>query len=200
MSINLPAGHYQIDPAHSRVGFSARHALVTRVRGAFDVVGSATFDPAHPEVNRVEVTLDVDSIDTRNADRDAHLRSGDFFDVERFPVMNFSARDVALSGAGVSLAGDLLVKGVAHPVSFDLTYHGWSVDPYGQERHGFEGEFVVDRRQLGLTWNVALEAGGLLVSEKVTLEFEISAIRHDLTDDASAPSSDATPSADSLAA
>lgn len=181
MSLSLPAGRYELDPTHSRVGFAARHALVTKVRGSFDVLsGVAHLDPRDPARAEVSVVIATASVNTHHAARDEHLRSSDFFDAASFPNMTYVAHGARLHATGVALDGALTVKGVEHPLTLELDYTGSAVDPYGNERHGFEGQVVVDRRDLGLTWNAAMEAGGLLVSEKVTLEFDVSAIRRDL--------------------
>lgn len=175
-AVLIPQGRYVLDPAHSRVGFSVRHAMVTKVRGAFSGV-TGTGVVGEDGSGSLEVVVDVASIDTRNADRDAHLRSGDFFDVERFPSMVFVASEAVQEGEQVRVSGDLTIRDVTRPVSFVLEFTGRATDPFGNDRVGLEGQVVVNRTDWGLTWNAALEAGGLLVGEKVTLEFEISAIR-----------------------
>ncbi|GIU86714.1 MAG: polyisoprenoid-binding protein [Acidimicrobiia bacterium] len=172
-------GTYEIDPAHSRIGFVARHAMVTKVRGSFDdFSGSGHFDAEHPGRSSLELTIRAASVDTRNADRDAHLRGADFLDVERYPMIGF--RSTAVEQVDVTrfrVTGDLTIKGVTRPVTVDLEYTGAAVDPFGNQRIGFEGGATVNRKDWGLTWNLALEAGGVLVGEKVHLEFEVSAIR-----------------------
>ncbi len=172
-------GTYTIDPAHSRIGFVARHAMVTKVRGSFDEFdGSGYFDAANPASSKLELTIKAASIDTRNADRDAHLRSNDFFDMGTYPEITFSSTSVEQTGdVHFRVTGDLTIKGVTRPVAVDFEYTGNAVDPYGNQRVGFEGTAVVNRKDWGVNWNAALEAGGVLVSENVTLEFEVSAIR-----------------------
>ena len=172
-------GSYAVDAAHSAVGFSARHAMVTKVRGQFtDFEGQATIDAAVPARSTVLVVIRAESIDTRSADRDAHLRSGDFFDVETYPEIRFESTDVQVKDPQTwSITGDLTIKGVTKPVTIDFTYTGSATDPFGNQRAGFEGSVVVNRKDWGLTWNAALETGGVLVSEAVTLEFDISAIK-----------------------
>ncbi len=174
-------GTYAIDPTHSRIGFVARHAMVTKVRGSFDEFeGSGSFDAEHPESSKLELTIQAASIDTRNADRDAHLRSNDFFDMEAHPEITFASTAVEeLGDAEYRVTGDLTIKGVTNPVTVDLEYTGSAVDPFGNQRIGFEGTTTVNRKDWGVNWNAALETGGVLVSEKVTLEFEVSAIRTD---------------------
>ena len=172
-------GTYEIDPAHSRIGFVARHAMVTKVRGSFDdFSGSGHFDAQDPGRSWLEVTVSAASVDTRNPDRDAHLRGPDFFDVERYPAITFRSTAVEqVDATRFRVTGDLTIKGVTRPVTIDLEYTGAAVDPFGNQRIGFEGGATVNRKDWGLTWNLALEAGGVLVGEKVQLEFEVSAIR-----------------------
>lgn len=174
-------GSYTVDPTHSRIGFVARHAMVTKVRGSFnEFEGSGYFDAEHPERSKAQLTIKAASIDTRNADRDAHLRSNDFFDMENHPEITFMSTAVEQVGAAnYRVTGDLTIKGVTKPVNVDFEYTGAAIDPYGNQRVGFEGKTTVNRKDWGVSWNAALEAGGVLVSEKVTLEFEVSAIRAD---------------------
>jgi polyisoprenoid-binding protein YceI len=172
-------GKYSLDPAHSRIGFVARHAMVTKVRGAFNEVdGSGFFDADDPTNSHVELTIKAHSIDTRNADRDAHLRSNDFFDMENHPEIRFvSTSAERVDDTTFRVTGDLSIKGVTKPVTVDLEFTGAAVDPFNNQRVGLEGSTVINRKDWGVNWNAALEAGGVLVSEKVTLEFEISAIK-----------------------
>ena len=183
MSTTAPAstltGTYAIDPTHSRIGFVARHAMVTKVRGSFnEFEGTGYFDAEDPSRSHLELTIKADSIDTRNADRDAHLRGNDFFDMETYPQITFSSTGVEhVDSDHFRVTGDLTIKGVTKPVTVDFEYTGYAVDPFGNHRVGFEGSTTVNRKDWGVNWNAALEAGGVLVSEKVTLEFEVSAIR-----------------------
>jgi polyisoprenoid-binding protein YceI len=172
-------GTYAIDPTHSRIGFVARHAMVTKVRGSFNEFdGSGHFDAENPSNSSLQLTIQAASIDTRNADRDAHLKSNDFFDMENHPQITFSSTAVEqVDAENLRITGDLTIKGVTKPVTVDFEYAGAAVDPYGNQRIGFEGKTTVNRKDWGVNWNAALEAGGVLVSEKVTLEFEVSAIR-----------------------
>jgi polyisoprenoid-binding protein YceI len=172
-------GTYTIDPAHSRFGFVARHAMVTKVRGAFnEFEGKAVLDGANPANSSVEVTLAVASVDTRNAQRDEHLRTNDFLDAENYPSITFRSTAIEhVAGAEFSVTGDLTIKDVTKSVTFPLELTGAAKDPFGNDRVGFEGSVVINRKDWGVTWNAALETGGVLVSDKVTLEFEISAIR-----------------------
>lgn len=174
-------GTYAIDPTHSRIGFVARHAMVTKVRGSFnEFEGTGFFDAENPSASHLQLTIQAASIDTRNADRDGHLRSNDFFDMETYPTLTFASTAVEQTGdAEYRLTGDLTIKGVTKSVSVDFEYTGAATDPFGNQRIGFEGTTTVNRKDWGLNWNAALDAGGVLVSEKVTLEFEVSAIRTD---------------------
>jgi polyisoprenoid-binding protein YceI len=176
-------GTYTIDPTHSRIGFVARHAMVTKVRGSFnEFEGSGHFEAEEPGKSSLQLTIKVASIDTRNADRDGHLRANDFFDMEAYPEITFASTAVEqVDPVSFRVTGDLTIKGVTKPVTLDLEYTGTAVDPYGNTRLGLEGSTVVNRKDWGVTWNTALEAGGVLVSEKVTLEFEVSAVRTDST-------------------
>jgi polyisoprenoid-binding protein YceI len=174
-------GTYAIDPTHSRIGFVARHAMVTKVRGSFDrFEGSGYFDAEDPVRSHLELRIEAASIDTRNADRDAHLRSNDFFDMEQHPEITFVSTSVQPAGDGrFAVTGDLTIKGVTKPVTVDFELTGAATDPFGNDRVGFEGATAVNRKDWGVSWNAALDAGGVLVSEKVTLELEVSAIRTD---------------------
>jgi polyisoprenoid-binding protein YceI len=172
-------GTYTIDPSHSRVGFVARHAMVTKVRGSFnEFEGSAVLDGDNPAASTASVTIQVASIDTRNEQRDGHLRSNDFLAIDEFPQITFVSTGVRQSADDeFELTGDLTIKGVTKPVTVPFTFEGTAVDPFGNTRIGFEGAVTINRKDYGVSWNAALETGGVLVSDKITLEFEISAIR-----------------------
>ena len=175
------AGDYTIDASHSRLGFSARHAMVTTVRGAFPAFeGTARIDTANPAASTVSLSIDVSSVDTGSADRNGHLRSGDFFDVETYPTMTFTSTKVEREDASTWLiTGDLTIKGVSKPVTIEFESTGSAKDPFGNLRVGFEGATSINRKDWGLSWNAALETGGVLVSEKIKLEFDVSAIQND---------------------
>jgi polyisoprenoid-binding protein YceI len=175
----IPTGTYTIDPSHSRIGFVARHAMVTKVRGSFNEFdGTGNFDADNPTAAQLQLTIQAASIDTRSADRDAHLRSNDFFDMDTHPEIRFVSTAVEQTGDDeYQVTGDLTIKGVTKPVTIEFEYTGTAVDPYGNTRIGLDGKTTVNRKDWGVNWNAALEAGGVLVSEKVTLEFEVSAIR-----------------------
>ncbi len=172
-------GTYSIDPVHSRFGFVARHAMVTKVRGQFnEFAGTTAIDGDEPANSSVQVTLEVASVDTRNAQRDGHLRTNDFFDAETYPQISFVSTGIAHEGGhDFVVSGDLTIKGVTKSISFPLEYQGNATDPFGNVRIGFEGSTPIVRSEYGISFNAALETGGVLVSDKVTLEFEISAIK-----------------------
>jgi polyisoprenoid-binding protein YceI len=169
-------GTYTLDPSHSRVGFVARHAMVTKVRGSFNEFdGTATIDGDNPSNSSVQVTIQVASIDTRNQQRDEHLRTNDFLDVEKYPRITFTSTSVAHDGDNdFEVTGDLTIRGVTKSVTLPLEFQGSATDPFGNARIGFEGSLVINRKDWGVNWNAAT---GVLVSEKVTLEFDVAAIR-----------------------
>jgi polyisoprenoid-binding protein YceI len=173
------AGDYTLDHTHTRIGFVARHAMVTKVRGAFnEFEGTAHIDEDLSK-SWAKVAVNVDSIDTRNADRDGHLRTNDFLDIENHPQITFESTSVRqLDDVTVQVSGDLTIKGVSKPVTIDFEYQGQATDPFGNQRVGFEGAVTINRKDWGITWNAALETGGVLVSDKVTLEFEVSAVKN----------------------
>ena len=174
--LNTFAGTFQLDPAHTRLGFAVRH-MVTTVHGQFTVF-SGRIDLSGDDLERttVELTIDPASIQTNNSDRDAHLRSTDFFDVERYPTMTFRGSSIRRDiDDRFALTGDLTIKNITRPVSLDFTFLGSATDPYGQLRLGFTGSGVVSRRDWALTWNVALEAGGFVLGDRITLELDASA-------------------------
>ncbi len=176
-TLNTLSGTYTLDPSHTQLGFVARHAMVTKVRGRFsDFEGTATTGE-NLENAKITVTIKADSIDTRNEDRDNHVRGGDFFDVENHPEITFESTDIAASGDTLVVTGDLTIKGTTKPVTIDFDYMGVAEDPFGNERVGLEGSVVVNRKDWNIDFDVPLKTGGLLVSEKITLEFEISAIK-----------------------
>ena len=172
-------GHYQIDPAHSRLGFVARHAMVTKVRGQFtDFSGTLDLDEADPGRSTAEVTVQMRSVETGQPQRDEHLRNSDFFDVDAHPTMTFKSTKAERTGQdNYRLTGDLTIKGVTRPVTLDVEYNGLVRDPFGNDRAGFEARATINRKDWDLSWNVALEAGGFLVSDKITLELDIAAVR-----------------------
>jgi polyisoprenoid-binding protein YceI len=172
------AGDYTLDPAHTRLGFSARHAMVATVRGQFnEFTGTAHLDTVNPGASGVTVTINANSIDTGNAQRNGHLLSGDFFETEEFPEITFVSTGVERDGETWNVTGDLTIKGVSRPVTVPFEFTGSAQDPFGNIRIGFEGATTILRKDWGLSWNAALETGGVLVSDKIKLEFDVSAIK-----------------------
>ena len=176
-------GTYRLDPTHSRIGFVARHAMVTKVRGSFkELTGTGTFDVEEPSRSSLQLTIEVASMDTANPDRDGHLRSNDFLDLEHYPQITFTSTSVTqVEPATHRVTGGLAIKGATRPVTFDLAHAGSAVDLYGNQRVGLEGSTTINRKDWGVNRNAALEAGGVLVSEKVALELDISAIKDAVT-------------------
>lgn len=167
------SGTWQIDPAHTSVEFVARHLMVTKVRGRFSDV-SGTIDVAdNPLDSAVSVTIQVGSVTTGAADRDGHLVSPDFFDVDNHPEMTFVSTGVRSNGDGWTLDGGLTIKGVTKPVALDFDFLGLVDDPWGNAKAAFSAGAEIMREDWDLSWNVALETGGVLVSKKITLEIEI---------------------------
>jgi len=172
-------GEYTIDASHSRLGFSARHAMVTTVRGQFlDFDGAAHVDAENPAASTVALIIRAASVRTGTADRDGHLVSGDFFDIENHPEITFTSTDVWRDGTEWTITGDLTIKGVTKSVTIPFEENGSAQDPFGNTRVGFEGATTINRKDWDLTWNAALETGGVLVSEKIKLEFDVSAIKN----------------------
>ncbi|MGY0491477.1 YceI family protein [Streptomyces sp. WG-D5] len=172
-------GEWMVDPAHSRIGFSVRHAMVTTVRGAFTQYESRLhFDGTDPSRSYAELVLATASIDTGVEQRDAHVVGRDFLDASRFPRMSFKSTAVELAEPDVyRMHGDLTIKDVTRPVTLELTYIGFVTDAFGDERVGFDGTTTINRTDWGLTYNARLAQGGNMVSEKVRLQFDIAAIR-----------------------
>lgn len=172
------AGTYQLDPAHKRVGFVARHMMVSKVRGEFaDATATITVDE-DPLRSGVTAMIQTASITTGQADRDTHLRSGDFLETEKYPTLEYRSTGIkSHSGNEFVLAGELTIKGVTRPVDLTVEFEGAGRSPFGTDVMGFTASTEIDREDFGLTWNVALEAGGVLVGRKVRIEIEGEAIR-----------------------
>ena len=172
-------GDYVLDTAHSRIGFVARHAMVTKVRGQFDEFeGGAHIDGDDPANSTARLVIQAKSIETRNKQRDDHLRSNDFLDMDNHPTIEFASTGVEQVGdTEFEVTGDLTVRGVTKPVTVEFELTGAENDPWGNFRIGFEGKVTINRKDWGVSWNTALESGGVLVSEKVTLEFDLAAIK-----------------------
>lgn len=179
--IALPEpGDWQLDPVHTSVEFVARHLMVSKVRGRFSKVSGTIHVAEDPAESWVEVDIDAASVESGDEKRDEHLRSPDFFDVEQYPTITYRSTRVEGESPGRFLVhGDLTVHGVTRPVALEVEYHGWTASPLGDRRAGFSATTEVDREDFGLTWNVAIEAGGVLVGKKAKLDFEIEAIKQD---------------------
>jgi polyisoprenoid-binding protein YceI len=176
---NREMATWNIDTAHSAIHFSVRHMVVSKTRGRFTKwSGQIEFDPEQPRKSTVQVSIDPASVDTADAQRDAHLRSPDFFDVEKFPQASFrSAQIEDLGGDRYRVHGDLTVHGVTRPVVLDAVFEGSARDPWGGERAGFSASTSIDRRDFGLGWNKLLETGGVLVGDKVELQLEVESVK-----------------------
>jgi polyisoprenoid-binding protein YceI len=164
---------YNVDNTHSEIGFSVRHMMFAKVRGQFKTwKATLAYDAAKPTSSTITVEIDTASIDTREAQRDTHLRSGDFFDAEKFPKMTFTSKRLEPSGKSYKLVGDLTIRDVTKEVTLDVEQTGSGKDPWGNDRLGFSAKTSINRSDFGLKWNQALEAGGVLVSDKVDIEVE----------------------------
>ncbi|WP_395690262.1 YceI family protein [Nocardioides sp.] len=173
------SGDYTLDPTHTRIGFSTRHAMVTTVRGQFtEFSGTAHVDAANPGASKVALSIQTASIDTGVADRDAHLRSADFFNADENKEITFVSTHVERNGDDWVITGDLTINQITKPVTVPFELTGSAQDPFGNLRIGFEGGTAISRKEWGVTWNAALETGGVLVSDKIKLEFDVSAIRN----------------------
>jgi polyisoprenoid-binding protein YceI len=175
----LPAaGTYVLDPTHTRIGFVARHLMVTKVRGHFAAFEGSITVGEDASSSTAEATMQTASIDTGVADRDTHLRSGDFLEAEKYPTISFgNARVLSHDGTSFKVAGDLTIKDVTREVVLDVELDGVAKDPWGNEKLAVTATTEIDREDFGMTWNVALETGGVLVSKKVRIEIEAQAAR-----------------------
>lgn len=166
---------YQIDAAHSEIQFSARHMMVSKVRGTFEKwSGTVELNPQHPEQTVVDITIDAASINTRDAQRDGHLKSPDFFNVDVYPTLHFKSTRVEVTGReSAKLYGDLTIRDVTKPVVVDVEYQGSAKSPWGTTSYGFSGSTKINREDWGLNWNAALETGGWLVGKDISIEIEL---------------------------
>lgn len=177
-NLNELNGTYVLDTTHTQIGFVARHAMVTKVRGRFaDFEGTASTGENLQDA-KINVVIQAASVNSGNADRDAHMNTADFFDTENHPTITFDSTNIAANGENLAVTGDLTIKGITKSVTVDFEYMGAAQDPFGNERVGLEGSVVVNRKDWNIDFDVPLATGGLLVSEKITLEFEISAIKN----------------------
>ncbi len=173
----MKTNHWNIDTTHSSIGFAVKHMVFSKVRGRFaDWTGKIELDPVDPTSGRVSVRIDTASIDTGVADRDNHLRSGDFFDAEQFPAITFESTSVVKDGGKLRVTGDLTIRDVTKPVVLEVESNGRAKDPWGNDRVAFEAKTSIDRRDFGLTWNQVLEAGGVLVGERIDIAIEVQAV------------------------
>ena len=174
----MPATSWTIDTTHSAVSFKVRHMMISKVRGTFGTwQASLAYDPSSPTTARISASLDTTSIQTGVADRDAHLRSADFFNVEEFPKMTFESQSIEPKGDDLLVHGDLTIRGATRPVTLKVERTGEGKDPWGNHRAAFAAHTRLSRKDFGLTYNAALEAGGVLVGDEVEIEIEIEAIR-----------------------
>jgi polyisoprenoid-binding protein YceI len=174
---NLTPGTWTIDAAHSRVGFVARHLMITKVRGNFGTFEGAITIADNLADSNVSATVQMSSINTGDEGRDGHLKTGDFFDVEQFPTMTFVSEGLSVDGDEGKLSGDLTLHGVTKPVTFDVEFEGVSTDPWGNTKAGFSAVTEINRKDFGVEWNAVLETGGVAVGEKVKIELDIQAVK-----------------------
>jgi len=169
-------GTWEIDPMHSTVGFAVKHAMVSTTRGHFaGFSGAATIDAANPETSSAWLEIDATTINTGTEQRDAHLRSPDFWDAENFPKITYKSTSAKLDGDNLVTTGDLVVRGNSHPVEITWEFNGIAKDPYGVVKAGFDGSATIKRSDWGISFNAALETGGFMISDKVKLVLEIEA-------------------------
>ncbi len=172
-------GTWVIDPSHSEAGFTTRHAGIAKVRGSVAITEGTIVIGDDLTTSSVTAVLDPATIDTRDANRDGHLRSADFFDTESFPTWTFVSTSVAAKGGDYVVTGDLTIHGVTKTVELGLEFNGTATDPFGNVRAGFSASTEISRKDFGLTWNVALEAGGVLVSDNIKLSLEVQAVKQE---------------------
>lgn len=174
----LTAGVWNLDASHSNVAFEARHAMVSKVRGQFTKFDADVAIDDDPTKSTVKATVDLSSIETGNEQRDEHLRGSDFFLVTDHPTMTFASREIRAAGDDYKMVGDLTVRGVTKPVEFDLEFNGVTIDPWGNDRAGFEAVATINRKDWGLDWNVPLEKGlGVLVGDKVKIILDVALVK-----------------------
>jgi polyisoprenoid-binding protein YceI len=173
---NVTTGTWTLDPSHSEIGFTVRHAGISKVRGQF-TDAAATLDLAENVTDsKVNASIKTASFDSGDANRDGHVRGEDFFDVETFPEISFVSNTIVPKGDAYELQGDLTIKGITRPVALETEFNGVAVDPFGNTRAGLSAETTISRKDFGLTWNAVLEAGGVLVSDKVAINLELAFI------------------------
>ena len=176
LPVDITTGTWTLDPSHSEIGFTVRHAGISKVRGQF-TDAAATLDLAEDvTASKVNATIKTASFDSGDVNRDGHVRGEDFFDVEQFPEISFVSNNIVAKGDAYELQGDLTIKGVTRAVALETELHGVAVDPFGMTRAGLTAETTISRKDFGLTWNAVLEAGGVLVSDKVAINLELAFI------------------------
>lgn len=176
--LSATTGTWVLDPSHTRLGFAAKHAMVTTVRGAFlEFEGSLHLDGDNPADSSATLVIQAASFDSGNEQRDGHVKGADFLDVENYPHLTFDSTSVRTEGSEFVLAGNLTIRGTTRPVEIAVELEGLESDPFGNQRVGFSGSTTISRKDFGLTWNVALESGGILVSDKVKITLDVSAIK-----------------------
>ena len=177
-TVDIPGyrvGTWNIDPTHSEVGFSLRHLMISKVRGKFERFEATFVTPENPLETKVTAKAEVASINTNEPNRDGHLRTGDFFDAETYPTIDFGSTGVRIEKGDFLVDGDLTIRGVTKPVTFDFDFGGFGGDPYGNYKGGATAKTVVKREDFGLTYNAALETGGVLLGDDVTITLELQA-------------------------
>jgi polyisoprenoid-binding protein YceI len=176
--VTTTASSWKLDPSHTTIEFSAKHMMFTTVKGRFaEVDGKIEVNGDSPESATVSATMKAASIDTRTEQRDAHLRSADFLDADNYPEVTFKSTKISGPRDHFTITGDLTIRGTTRPVTLDVTYEGKGIDPWGGERLGFSADTKIDRRDFGLTWNQALEAGGILVSNDIKIHIDAQLVR-----------------------
>jgi polyisoprenoid-binding protein YceI len=176
--LTATTGTWTLDPSHTYIGFTAKHAMVTTVRGSFlDFEGTLHLDGEQPAQSTANLVIQASSFDSGNEQRDGHVKGDDFLDVEHFPTLTFTSTSVKADGNEFVLTGDLTIRGTTRPVEITGELEGLEADPFGNQRVGFSGSATISRKDFGLTWNVALESGGILVSDKVKIVLDVSAIK-----------------------
>ena len=176
--VSATTGTWVLDPSHTHIGFAAKHAMVTTVRGAFlDFEGTLHLDGDNPANSSASLVIQAASFDSGSDQRDAHVKGADFLDVEKYPTLTFASSSVRSKGADFVLVGDLTIHGTSRPVEIAVELEGLENDPFGNQRVGFSGSTTISRKDFGLTWNVALESGGILVSDKVKISLDVSAVK-----------------------
>lgn len=175
-TIDIPgyrAGTWTLDPVHSEVTFSVRHMMISKVRGTFGMKSATLVAPENPLEAKVEASVDVTSVDTKDEGRDGHLRSADFFDTETYPTIEFVSTGARVENGDFFVDGDLTIRGITKPVSFEFEFGGFGLDPYGNYKAGASATTTINREEFGLTWNAALETGGVLVGKDITIGLDL---------------------------